>query len=197
MSIGFKRLKLTTGAALAAALAMTVSTPAFADAPPVEVVPPCSNLTDGTASSCHFVPNIESSGTYSYTEAEATYNAYAPSQGWPADLDLVLLDSSLGTITGTGGNSGTYNFAGYDVEYVAVKSSHEFWIFETGGGSSGNWAVPDGQAVSHLLFFGGPGGGGGIPEPSVWAMMLIGFGGLGSQIRRRRLLNRGLTRAFA
>jgi hypothetical protein len=173
---------------------MTVSTPALA-ADPVEVVPPCSNLTDGTASSCHFVPNITEGGTYSYTEAEDAYNAYAPGQGWPADLDLVLLDSSLGTFS-TSGNNGTYDFTGYDVEYVAVKSSDEFWIFETGGGSAGTWSVPDGQNMSHILFF-GSGGGGGIPEPSVWAMMLIGFGGLGSQIRRRRLLNRGLVRAFA
>jgi hypothetical protein len=27
---------------------------------------------------------------------------------------------------------------------------------------------------------------GGVPEPATWAMMLIGFGGLGAMIRRRR-----------
>ena len=27
---------------------------------------------------------------------------------------------------------------------------------------------------------------GGVPEPSVWAMMLMGFGGLGAMLRRRR-----------
>jgi hypothetical protein len=31
-------------------------------------------------------------------------------------------------------------------------------------------------------------GGGGVPEPSVWALMLIGFGGLGAALRRRRAL---------
>jgi hypothetical protein len=30
------------------------------------------------------------------------------------------------------------------------------------------------------------GGGGGIPEPATWAMMLAGFGGIGAMMRRRR-----------
>ncbi|HEX5261997.1 MAG TPA: PEPxxWA-CTERM sorting domain-containing protein [Phenylobacterium sp.] len=30
--------------------------------------------------------------------------------------------------------------------------------------------------------------GGGVPEPATWAMMLIGFGGLGAVLRRRRAL---------
>jgi hypothetical protein len=29
---------------------------------------------------------------------------------------------------------------------------------------------------------------GGVPEPATWAMMLIGFGGLGAVLRRRRSL---------
>jgi PEP-CTERM motif len=33
---------------------------------------------------------------------------------------------------------------------------------------------------------GGGGGGGGVPEPATWAMMLFGFAGIGSALRRRR-----------
>jgi hypothetical protein len=33
---------------------------------------------------------------------------------------------------------------------------------------------------------GGGGGQGGVPEPATWAMMIIGFGGVGAMIRRRR-----------
>lgn len=32
------------------------------------------------------------------------------------------------------------------------------------------------------------GGGGGVPEPATWAMMLVGFGGLGVMMRRRRVV---------
>jgi hypothetical protein len=39
-----------------------------------------------------------------------------------------------------------------------------------------------------------PGGGGAVPEPSTWAMMLLGFGAVGLAIRRRR---NSLTRATA
>jgi hypothetical protein len=34
----------------------------------------------------------------------------------------------------------------------------------------------------------GPGGLHGVPEPSIWAMMLLGFGGLGAMLRRRARL---------
>ena len=34
----------------------------------------------------------------------------------------------------------------------------------------------------------GGGGAGGVPEPATWAMMIIGFGGVGAIIRRRRIL---------
>ena len=33
---------------------------------------------------------------------------------------------------------------------------------------------------------GGLGGGGGVPEPSAWALMILGFGGVGATIRNRR-----------
>jgi PEP-CTERM motif len=42
-----------------------------------------------------------------------------------------------------------------------------------GNGNTGNVAAP-----------GTPGGG--VPEPPTWAMMLVGFGGLGAMLRRRR-----------
>lgn len=42
------------------------------------------------------------------------------------------------------------------------------------------------QSTLHNLFDPGPSGA--VPEPSAWAMMLVGFGGLGAALRRRRLL---------
>ena len=65
------------------------------------------------------------------------------------------------------------------------------------GGSRGDLVGPDAstgtlflssyEQVYRLGVEGGAiGGGPGVPEPSTWAMMLLGFGGLGSVIRRRR-----------
>jgi hypothetical protein len=42
------------------------------------------------------------------------------------------------------------------------------------------------QASSLLLTYTDAPGGPGVPEPGIWALMLIGFGGLGAQLRRLR-----------
>ena len=50
----------------------------------------------------------------------------------------------------------------------------------TGVGNSNLFGV----AIAGEITAGGPGPG--VPEPATWAMMLIGFGGLGAVVRRRR-----------
>ena len=42
--------------------------------------------------------------------------------------------------------------------------------------------TPDAFTGKWLTTFSGPG----VPEPASWAMMLMGFGGLGAVLRRRR-----------
>jgi hypothetical protein len=44
------------------------------------------------------------------------------------------------------------------------------------------------QASPLVLTFTDDRGGGGVPEPGAWALMLLGFGGLGAMLRRRRAL---------
>ena len=36
-------------------------------------------------------------------------------------------------------------------------------------------------------------GGGAVPEPASWAMMIVGFGGVGAAMRRRRTLTAAAT----
>ena len=81
----------------------------------------------------------------------------------------------------------------------------DFFCIEPGsGGFTSCPIVPNGTAVSTpLLYENADGawqaaplvvtftddrGGGGVPEPASWALMLIGFGGLGAMLRRRRAL---------
>ena len=188
--------------AISLAASLAIATPASA-ADSVTVVPPCSNLTDGVASSCHFSGNIadvNNPGHSAYTQTETAYNAYAPTQGWPADLTLVPLTSLDGagtsggiTVTGANGSlSGTFTLAaGVDLEYYAVKAGNQFILNEfTGGPGTYDWSTAGlsncmggllGRAL--IVFFGTRGG---VPEPATWAMMLLGIGMIGSGARRRR-----------
>jgi hypothetical protein len=56
-----------------------------------------------------------------------------------------------------------------------------------GTAKSIGFAINDGQIIYDDVTFGSarPGGGGVVPEPGAWALMLVGFGGVGWAIRRR------------
>jgi hypothetical protein len=51
----------------------------------------------------------------------------------------------------------------------------------------GSGDLGSGRSDFGSLGFGGGGTAGGVPEPASWAMLMIGFGGIGSALRRRRL----------
>ena len=58
---------------------------------------------------------------------------------------------------------------------TAGLHSYEVQFFECCGGPSGlDFSIPLGVAIS------------GTPEPGIWGLMLVGFGGLGAMLRRRR-----------
>jgi hypothetical protein len=60
------------------------------------------------------------------------------------------------------------------------------WTHISDGGSNYSTATGNVSFAEPILFFeGNPVSTGGVPEPSTWAMMLIGFAGLGWAVRRR------------
>ena len=88
-------------------------------------------------------------------------------------LANVLLGTAVGSYPAgaSAGASLTLNFAG--ASYFLASSGVQ------APGNNANsifWDIGDVQSN----------GAGGVPEPATWAMMLVGFGGLGAVMRRRR-----------
>jgi len=81
----------------------------------------------------------------------------------------VPLSGNVGSLEyinpGISGLTGTKNFT---ADTIALSAS------------AGSFKVLTGQVVTPPT--------GGVPEPATWAMMLVGFGGLGAMMRRRRAL---------
>jgi hypothetical protein len=165
----------------------------------------CLNVTD--THGCLFDGNINSrphdGGGNGYLDAEDAYNLFNnthPSAN--PDITLTLLGDTgaagFGNFGIIGTTSGTWSLPGLSVGFIAVKAGSQFVLYELGSpASSGTWntfdlLVGNGNhpAISHLDFFAPQattkGGGGGAPEPATWAMLLLGFFGLGSLIRFRR-----------
>jgi len=92
-----------------------------------------------------------------------------------------------------GGQTGTWElFGGRLASYISAKGGNEFNLWKLAApASSGTWSTLNLQAgqgspaLSHLQFYDG-GMAPGIPEPATWAMLIAGFGMVGSAMRRRR-----------
>lgn len=180
----------TTASIFVATLAGSIAFATQAQAAPTVVTSPCSNLViDGN--SCTFSGNINGStnttADASFLNAQNAYNAYAAMNGFGtitlnflADTDSGL--GGLGTFTGLDQTSGTFTInPGYSIDYFAVKYGDRFTLYNYNGQTT---FTTDGQhGLSHLVFFGSQTA---VPEPATWAMMLLGFGGIGIAMRRRR-----------
>jgi hypothetical protein len=61
-----------------------------------------------------------------------------------------------------------------------------FAIWDNGGGNFQTFFASKGTVDAQQLFGSGTAVGGAVPEPASWAVMLVGFGGLGVAMRSRR-----------
>ena len=186
-----KNFAFGAGAAFAVAL---IASPASAS---TVVSASCTSVA--SSAGCLFNGNINSnpnaSNVNSYKNAEAAYNAARNPDitlTYIADTDDSNF-SSFGSFTGAGAASGAWSLPGYVVNFIAVKASNQFVLYQIAGAgaSSGSWTTSNipfnnnPHAISHLVFFGSRAVNG-VPEPASWAMMLGGFGLLGAAARRRQ-----------
>jgi hypothetical protein len=189
--IGLAALAVASAMSLASAGATTV------------VAANCTSVTD--THGCLFSGNINTNtnGNASYLLAQGAYNTFNDTHP-SAQPDITLTPitdtsngdfSDFGSFTGAGTSSGTWSLPGFDVDFVAVKAGDFFVLYElASAASSGSWSTadihvgnsPNAPDLSHLVFFGTPAGG--APEPSVWLMLIAGFGLMGAAVRSRNTL---------
>ncbi|HEY2357324.1 MAG TPA: PEPxxWA-CTERM sorting domain-containing protein [Phenylobacterium sp.] len=140
-------------------------------------------------------------------DGSSTFNLHGPLSGANSQLD----DNSGVALTATAAGL-FFNFAGTASSFVlfqapSIGSSINFWCINDLSSPCGTSFFPAGttglsevvrvgsgtvirQAYSGVVQIAttvgtGPNGGG-VPEPATWAMMLLGFGGVGALLRRRR-----------
>jgi hypothetical protein len=119
---------------------------------------------------------------YSYWVAATTTDDQAPSRFYATIGSDVMTDSS---------NTGTFDYVQVSGNYVATSSSTE--IYFQAFNSLGLYLLDDVSVTgpsavtcdTRVCVGGGGGEGGGVPEPASWALMVLGFGGLGAALRRR------------
>ncbi len=190
--------KIVTGLLAAAAITAIASGPARAD---TDVA-----LVDGGGFYTFFFQgvgsDIQDAGgntiDFTFTLAEAS-TLYIADGSFSGDQFSVTIDDLT---TATSVTSNTSPSIGVTTDYIGDDFIEAFSPFgavysharyDLGPGSY----VVTGEAIQSP-FFAGSGGiqlGGvvPVPEPAIWAMMLIGFGGLGSMLRRARRASAALA----
>lgn len=177
------------------ALGLSVAAPAYAVSDVVVQDQPCNIF--GSPFKCEFSGNIALNAG-SLGDVDDAYNGQDPDVDPDLDLSSYLVSGLTGSLDGGDDiKDGTVD-AGFLVDFFAVKAGNGFWLYKLDGtDSSFDWDTSDldNKDLSHLVYFGRPcdgecdgggGGGGPIPEPGTWALMILGFGGAGAMLRRRR-----------
>jgi hypothetical protein len=149
------------------------------------------------ATGCLFSGQITDELT-SVMELEDAYNTQHIEPPLPATIDLTGLYKTPGSLAA---QSGTFTLPGGGLfEFYAVKAGEEFMLYQVAPTNSVEWTTAgllnenqQPREASHIVAFGGVGA---VPEPTTWAMLLVGFFGIGGAMRRRRT-NRNIALTYA
>lgn len=195
-----------TGAAIAAA------SPAYADVTPSN--DPCTFgfVTGALACQGYYGGNLITGTTGSATTAAELADisvllTNAVSQNNPAYTNgqpYSLVDTTvLGALTNLNGTA-TLNFGSLNLSGLTILGAHfgnnvesdpnnitAFWLLDLGNTVTNTITLSNGQGSSNAQIF-ATGGTPSVPEPGTWALMLLGFGGIGMALRRSHRRNGAL-----
>lgn len=162
----------------------------------ITVVGPATCINVSDAKGCLFNGNMGNQADAE--ETEAAYNLFNNTNASAnPDITLNFIAQTNDAFAGAGQTSGTWSNS-FFAEFLAVKAGNFFVLYKLAApAKSGTWNTFDiplntsGKplGLSHLAFLGSDGfdpGGGEVPEPATWAMLLAGFGMVGFAGRRRR-----------
>ena len=203
--------------ALATVALGLAATPASAD--PGPIVDPCSSVFVNGAIACqgYYGGNLITGTTGSATTADqlaiinlllngtAATNDSTPTNNTgaynPPYLNLDY-DTVLGALANLNGTA-TLNFGSLNMTGLVILGAHfgnnidsdvnnvtAFWLIDLGSTVTNTITLSDGAGSSNAQIFAA--GTPGVPEPATWAMMLMGFGGIGMAMRRSRRRNAAL-----
>jgi hypothetical protein len=138
-------------------------------------------------------------GTASTSDSTPTNNTTAynpPPGGYVLDYSTVLasISSSSGNVAGSAFD---YVFSGPALSGLTIFGAHfgnqpdagtqsnisALWLVDLGPAPTHTVTITNGQGVSGAQIFATSPA---VPEPATWAMMLLGFGGIGMAMRRNR-----------
>jgi hypothetical protein len=195
----------------AAAFAATIgATPALADKPSVTpATNPCSIAYVPGSIACvgYFTGNFFQGGAGSATTPEASA-AIAQLLGGPAATDSnssytppysLDYDTILAAIPNQTDGDASFDYGSIDLTGLTIFGAHfgnntdggdasnisAVWLIDLGSTTTHTITLLNGQGVSNAQIF-ATGQTPGVPEPSTWAMMLMGFGATGFAVRRSR-----------
>jgi hypothetical protein len=199
----------TTILAAAAFAATMIATPALADPPNVTpATNPCSTAYVPGAIACvgYFSGNYFQGGAGDATTSEASAAIAQLLSGPATDSEPgytppYALDYStiLAAIPNQTTGNATFDFGSIDLTGLTIFGAHfgnnsdggdasnisAVWLIDLGAKTTHTITLLDGQGVSNAQIF-ATGQTPGVPEPSTWAMMLLGFGATGFAVRRSR-----------
>lgn len=129
----------------------------------------------GGAATMNVAAGFETGFSFFYSSSEAgSISVYDGLDGTGTLLASLALPAQF-SVGCTGDPAGSYcNWTNIGVAFAGVARSVNF------GGSADNIAFDDVTLGSTIA------GGGAVPEPGTWAMMLLGFGAIGYSLRRRK-----------